>query len=178
VVVGSKDFAHGKAFGELARPRTVIPAPAKPKSGPSSGGKAGIHGSPIKTFGDDNFKLESKSIVFTGYLTQPELNTLYCGAEALIFPSLYEGFGIPVLEAMACGVPVLTSHISSLPEVAGNAALLVDPYQAAQIAEGMQLLAENPRLRQSFIERGFQQIQKFSWKKTALETLKVYESLE
>ncbi|MBN1688174.1 MAG: glycosyltransferase family 4 protein [Candidatus Omnitrophica bacterium] len=115
-------------------------------------------------------------ILFTDYLSQEELNLLYSNSQALIFPSLYEGFGIPVLEAMASGTPVLTSKTSSLPEVAGSAAWLVDPTQTQQIVEGMITFGHDESVRSDFVEKGFQQIKNFSWDKAARETIKVYES--
>lgn len=121
--------------------------------------------------------LHSEHIIFTGYIERPKLNLLYCGAEIFLFPSLYEGFGIPVLEAMASGTAVLTSNHSSLPEVAGDAAYKVDPYSIDEICEGMTELSGDPKLRSHFIKKGFEQVRKFSWKKTVEETVKVYESL-
>lgn len=116
-------------------------------------------------------------ICFTGYVSHEELNTLYSCAQAFLYPSLYEGFGIPVLEAMACGTPVLTSNLSSLPEVAGDAACIVDAYQTESIADGMDRLSKNNSYRSELITKGFSQIKKFSWQKTAAQTVKVYESL-
>lgn len=121
--------------------------------------------------------LQFKDVIFTGYIQHEDLNLLYCGTEAFLFPSLYEGFGIPVLEAMASGAPVMTSHVSSLPEVAGEAAYYVDPYDVCQITEGMHRLAEETQLRQDLIQRGFKQIQKFSWKRTGEQTIEVYEAV-
>ncbi|MCM8776082.1 MAG: glycosyltransferase family 4 protein, partial [Candidatus Omnitrophica bacterium] len=100
-----------------------------------------------------------------------------CGAEALVFPSLYEGFGMPILEAMASGTPVLTSNLTSLPEVAGDAAFYVDAYDPADIAKGLLRLSSDAGLRKELIQKGFQRIQRFSWANTARETVKVYESI-
>ena len=121
--------------------------------------------------------LKENDVIWADYVDHETLNLLYCGAEAFLFPSLYEGFGIPLLEAMACGAPVLTSNCSSTPEVSGEAALLVDPYDADQMAKAFMDLASNPRLRLDLITRGFQRIKNFSWRKTAQETFEVYESL-
>ena len=124
------------------------------------------------------FALQSLPIVFTGYLEKEDLKLLYSYAQALLFPSLYEGFGIPVLEAMACGAAVLTSKTSSLPEVAGDAALFVDPESVDEIERGIELLAEDQKLRTELVAKGFERIKKFSWRETARQTLKVYESLD
>jgi len=121
--------------------------------------------------------LNAEDIVFPGYLDREVLKRLYAGARALVFPSLYEGFGMPVLEAMAAGTAVLTSGTSSLPEVAGNAAVIVDPTDVDAIAEGMRQLASDSRLVSDLVEKGFEQLKKFSWKKTAQQTLEVYNSL-
>lgn len=115
--------------------------------------------------------------IFAGYVTHEELNQLYCGSEALVYPSLYEGFGIPILEAMASGVPVITARTTSIPEVAGEAAIYVDPQSNRSIAEGMLHLQGDPALRKSLIQKGFEQLKKFSWKKTAQETCEVYQML-
>ncbi|MBI3307215.1 MAG: glycosyltransferase family 4 protein [Candidatus Omnitrophica bacterium] len=121
--------------------------------------------------------LAPERVIFTGYIPQSHLNALYAGAQALIFPSLYEGFGIPILEAMACGTPVLTSTVSSLPEVAGNAAYLVDPLNTDAIAQGITELSKNEQLRSELRQKGFEQIKRFSWKETARQTLEVYKKL-
>lgn len=117
------------------------------------------------------------ALVLTGYLKREELNALYSGAAAFLFPSLYEGFGIPVLEAMASGTPVMTSRSSSLPEVAGEAAYYVEPTNAENMAQGLKDLSEDEPLRQSLIRKGFKRIQNFSWRDTAKKTLRVYEDL-
>ena len=93
------------------------------------------------------------------------------------YPSLWEGFGLPVLEAMACGTPVLTSDVSSLPEVAGDAALLVPPTDVEAIADGLRRLLEDAALRADLAERGRRQAASFSWERCARETLSVYNSV-
>ena len=101
----------------------------------------------------------------------------YAGAEALVFPSLYEGFGIPLLEAMRCGCPVIASRASSLPEVAGEAALYCEPTEAASIAQAMESLAGKPELRRLLVAEGYQREQLYSWDRCAVETLAVYHHL-
>jgi glycosyltransferase involved in cell wall biosynthesis len=117
----------------------------------------------------------TERVIFPGYVADQDKPALLSGALAYVFPSLYEGFGLPVLEAMACGAPVLTSNCSSLPEVAGEAALLVDPHHTAEIADGMIQLISNADLRRRFVERGYRQIQAFSWPKAAAQVLEILE---
>lgn len=113
---------------------------------------------------------------FLGYVGNDELARIYCLADILVFPSLYEGFGFPVLEAMACGTPVVTSNVSSLPEVAGEAALLVDPHHAPEIAEAIMTILKEEPVRNRLIARGFKRAQAFSWEQTAMRTLQVYSA--
>jgi len=101
-----------------------------------------------------------------------EVSCLYSGAEALVYPSLYEGFGLPILEAFACGCPVVTSNLSSMPEIAGDAAILVDPLNTDSIANGIK---EAFQKRNILLEKGNTRLKSFSWNKTAEETIKVYE---
>jgi glycosyltransferase involved in cell wall biosynthesis len=101
-----------------------------------------------------------------GVVPAEDMPVIYSLAQFVIYPSLFEGLGIPVLEAFHCGVPVLTSSRSSLPEVAGDAALIVDPYSCDQIAKGIVRLASDKKLRKTLIQKGYQQAQKFSWKKS------------
>jgi glycosyltransferase involved in cell wall biosynthesis len=104
---------------------------------------------------------------FVGLVSDAQLASLYRGAVAMIFASLYEGFGLPVLEAMACGTPVVTSNTTALPEVAGDAALLVDPTSVEQIAEAMQRIVNDTSLRQQLQARGLVRATQFSWASTA-----------
>ncbi|MFH1509197.1 MAG: glycosyltransferase family 1 protein [bacterium] len=120
----------------------------------------------------ENLGLE-KDIIFPNYIEACDLPAIYSHATAYLFPSLYEGFGMTVLEAMKCGTPVLTSNISSLPEVVGEAALLVDPKNVTDIAKSIKELYLNENLKNKLVEKGYKQAQKFSWQKTAEETLKV-----
>ena len=110
-----------------------------------------------------------------GYLPQEELPLLYSGADVFVFPSLWEGFGLPPLEAMVCGTPVITSNVSSLPEVVGDAALLVDPDSPEQIAEAMYEILTDEDLASKLKSAGIMQAAKFTWENTALQTYKIYE---
>jgi glycosyltransferase involved in cell wall biosynthesis len=101
-----------------------------------------------------------------GVVPPEDMPVIYSLAQFVIYPSLFEGLGIPVLEAFRCGVPVLTSNQSSLPEVAGDAALIIDPYSCDQIANGIVQLASDEKLRETYIQKGYQQAKKFSWKKS------------
>ncbi len=111
------------------------------------------------------------------YVDDEELLSLYNGADLFVFPSLYEGFGIPILEAMKCGVPVLTSRLSSIPEIAGDAAFYVDPYREEAIAEGMIELATNSKLRTELTDKGRRQASKFDWDSTARKTRDIFNKL-
>lgn len=116
-------------------------------------------------------------VLFTGFIPDEEMPGLYAGAEFFVYPSLYEGFGLPVLEAMSSGTPVITSNCSSLPEVAGNGALLVDPSSEAELCAAMLTLAGNRDLLGAMRARGLAQAASFSWERTARETWGVYEKV-
>jgi glycosyltransferase involved in cell wall biosynthesis len=116
----------------------------------------------------------TSAVQFVGRVPEPRLPSLYRGAEALVFPSLYEGFGLPLLEAMASGTPAVTSNITALPEVAGDAALLVDPTSVEQIAAAMRRITGDNFLRRELRQKGLAQAAKFSWKSTAA---RVHETL-
>lgn len=117
----------------------------------------------------------SSQVIFTGRIEDNNLSGLYRQASGLIFPSLFEGFGLPILEAFACSCPVLTSNTSSMPEIAGDAAILVDPKSTKEIMEGMIKLSEDQSLRKKLIEKGQNRLKLFSWEKTAKETLELFE---
>ena len=117
------------------------------------------------------------NLIFTGFIPEKYLKTIYSEAEALLLISFYEGFGIPILEAMECGIPVVTSNISSMPEVAGEAALLVDPNNIQEIAEAMNNIVSSKTLRKQLIESGLKRVKQFSWERTARQTLKVYNEI-
>ncbi|MDO8738902.1 glycosyltransferase family 1 protein [Candidatus Deferrimicrobium sp.] len=117
--------------------------------------------------------LEGK-VLFTGYIPDEELPGLYSAAEAFLYPSLYEGFGFPVLEAMACGTPVVCSNTSSLPEVAGAAAVLLSPHAPGDWADTIKGILDSGTLRERMRQAGFRQASRFRWEKTARETWEVY----
>ena len=117
---------------------------------------------------------ESKLFIKLGFVDSHELIALYNQATALLMPSLYEGFGLPVLEAMSCGCPVITSKCGSLPEVAGDAAIFVDPKNVDEIAKEIRNVVNNQDLRKKLTMKGLKNAKKFSWEKTAHETIKVY----
>ncbi len=119
--------------------------------------------------------IHRERIVLPGYIADDDVTAVYSGAVGLVFPSLYEGFGFPVLEAMRCGTPVLCANTSSLPELAGDAALLVDPLDVQAIAEGMDRLSRDPGLRSDLAARGYQQVEKFTWAQAARQTLHALE---
>ncbi len=113
-----------------------------------------------------------------GFVKQSDLPSLYANSQVFVYPSLYEGFGLPVLEAMSVGCPVITSNNSSLPEVGGDAAIYVDPRSVEDIKDKItEVLSLSPKSRKSLVEKGFAQSKKFSWNKAAKETIKLYESL-
>ena len=109
----------------------------------------------------------TSGVHFMGVVPEAKLPSLYRGAEALVFASLYEGFGLPLLEAMACGTPVVTANITAMPETAGGAALLVDPTSVEQIAAAMQQIVSDTSLRRELREKGLAQAARFSWASTA-----------
>ncbi|MDO8457028.1 MAG: glycosyltransferase family 1 protein [Burkholderiaceae bacterium] len=111
------------------------------------------------------------------YVPRQDLFALLQSAQALVFPSLYEGFGLPVLEGFASGIPVITSNTTSLPEVTGDAALLVNPESIDEISQAMQQMIEQPEVRASLISKGLMQAEKFTWQQTAQRTLEVYRSM-
>ena len=116
-------------------------------------------------------------IKFLEFVPDEDLSLLYKNALCFVLPSLYEGFGLPVLEAMTQGCPVITSNVSSLPEAGGDAALYVNPEDVDEIAAKMQSLVKDEELRKTLIEKGYKQVKKFSWEKAARETLKVLEEV-
>ncbi len=117
-------------------------------------------------------KIEQKrGVIFTGHVESKQMPVYYSGAEVLVYPSVYEGFGLPILEAFACKTPVVTSNVSSLPEVAGDAAEIVDPFDVNSIADGIK---NGLNRKKSLVKKGLERVKDFSWEKTAEMTLKVY----
>ncbi|MAS36801.1 MAG: glycosyl transferase family 1 [Anaerolineaceae bacterium] len=125
---------------------------------------------------DDAWAEGLPGVHLPGYIDDADKGALYAGALALLFPSLYEGFGFPVLEAMHCGTPVITSSTSSLPELAGDAALLVDPLDVDAVVNKMTRLSANDEMRDLLREKGHVQVQRFTWARAAEQTLKALET--
>ncbi|MPZ48316.1 MAG: glycosyltransferase [Dehalococcoidia bacterium] len=119
----------------------------------------------------------SGRVRFTGYVPQADLPALYNAASVFVFPSLYEGFGLPPLEAMACGTPVVTSNVSSLPEVVGDATLLIDPLDAGAIAAAVARILDQPALAETLRQVGLDRAAGFSWEDCAAATLSVYRQV-
>jgi len=120
----------------------------------------------------------SKDIIFTGYVIGDEVVPFFKYAEFFIMPSLYEGFGSTILEAFATGTPAIVSNVSSVPEIAGNSAKLVDPMDTKNISDAMFDFAKDENLRESYRQKGLEQVRKFTWEKCAKETLEVYKSFK
>lgn len=116
-------------------------------------------------------------IIKTGYLSEEELHFVYNKASIFLFPSFYEGFGSPVLEAMALGAPVISSHVASIPEVGGNAICYIDPYNTNDLAEKISWIFNNPEEQEKMKKTGIKQAESFTWEKTASQIISVYESL-
>jgi len=116
-----------------------------------------------------------QKVIFTGYLPGHQMPLVYQAADLFVFPSLYEGFGLPILESMACGTPVVSSNAASLPEVVGKAGILVDPYDIDGMAGAMYQVLSDKNLAQDLIKKGLRQSKRFSWVQTAKDTLAVYK---
>jgi glycosyltransferase involved in cell wall biosynthesis len=126
-------------------------------------------------FNDVKIQKLPPRVHLTGRVADEFLPTLYSGALAFVYPSLYEGFGLPLLEAMACGTPVLTSNVTAMPEVVGDAGLLVDPYDVEAIAHGIRRLVEDSALREELRKKGLERAKQFTWERTAELTWTVLE---
>ena len=124
-----------------------------------------------------NSPLLKSRVIFTGYVPDQDLSAIYSGAVAFIFPSLYEGFGLPVLEAMQCGTPVISSNSSSLPEVVGDAGILIDPKDEDHLCQAMLDVLTDSNLRESLRKKGLERAKQFSWKKCADQTVEIYKKI-
>ena len=116
-------------------------------------------------------------IIFLDFVSETDLPLLYNAASVFVYPSLYEGFGLPLLEAMACGVPVITSNKSSLPEIAGEAGILVNPEDAGEMREAIISVLDDDSMKQEMIRKGLERAKTFSWERCARETLRLYKKL-
>jgi len=116
-------------------------------------------------------------IILTGYVVNTDLPSIYNLCEIFLYPSLRESFGIPMLEAMRCGTPVITSNTSSMPEVSGNAAYIIDPYKPEEITNAIIEIQNDKKLRDELISKGLKQAEKFSWKNMAKEVLELYKEI-
>lgn len=129
-----------------------------------------------KLFIEDSPVINS-DIIFTGYVNDNELKSLYCNADLFIYPSYYEGFGLPPLEAMACGCPVVVSNMSSLPEVCGDAAIYIDPYDIDSIMDGMYKVLSDEKLRKTLFSKGLDRIKIFNWDRCAEKVLEIFKEV-
>lgn len=117
------------------------------------------------------------NIIFTGYAPEEDLPILYNGCEVFVYPSLYEGFGLPPLEAMCCGTPVITSNVSSIPEVVADGGILIDPFSTVSLMEALEMVLNDDSKKQSLKEKGLSRAAAYSWRKTAEETIAVYRKV-
>ena len=139
-------------------------------------GERGWHYSPI--FDEIRRLGIEQEVIFLGYVKhEEELPFLYAGAELMAYPSLYEGFGLPPLEAMACGCPVVTSNVSSLPEVVGEAGILVDPHNEVELAHAMIRVLIDEDFRNMLAQKGLERAAEFTWEKAAKETTRIYDKV-
>jgi glycosyltransferase involved in cell wall biosynthesis len=154
-----------RAFGEIADriPHQLVLVGLKPK-----------YEAPYDMI--KKYKLKDR-VVFTGHITDEELAALYSNSDLFVLPSHYEGFGITVLEAMGYGVPVISSNAASLPEVVGDAGVLVDPLAHDKISESMLDILNDDNRRDKMVKKGLEWVKQFTWEKTARETLAVYEEV-
>lgn len=116
-------------------------------------------------------------VIFSDFIVEEDLSAVYNLADLFVLPSLYEGFGLPILEAQACGCPVITSNLSSMPEVGGDGTYLVDPYDTEKLVTAMITVLTDDKQRGRMISKGFENVKQFSWKKTAQKTLEVFEQV-
>lgn len=163
-----------KNLVRLVRAYALLPNTLRQKYSLVLVGKSGWNNQELnQTIRDLNL---TDKVKMTGFVQDQDLPYFYNGAAVFAYPSLYEGFGLPPLEAMSCGAPVLTSKVSSLTEVVEDAALTVDPYNEEEIARHLKSILTSSKIAQSLREKGLAQAKKFSWDKAAKETIKVYNS--
>jgi glycosyltransferase involved in cell wall biosynthesis len=116
----------------------------------------------------------TNDVLFTGYVPNEDLVHIYNCADVFVYPTLYEGFGIPPLESMACGVPVISTAVSSIPEVLGDAALLVNPYETAELTEAIYSVITDEKLRRRLISKGFDRVKQYNWANVGQQIIKIY----
>lgn len=169
--VGSRD--PRKNIASLLKAWNILPKNLR------SNFKLLIVGSKSKSFREEfyNKHLDYYNVLFKGYVKDDELIDLYRNAMLFVYPSFYEGFGIPPLEAMACGCPCVVSNAASLPEVCGDAAYYVNPYDIEDIARGIEKVLTDENLRQELVKKGFENVKRFSWEKSAQEIIQILQTL-
>lgn len=119
----------------------------------------------------------NNKIIVLGFVPQEDMAALYYLADIFVYPSLYEGFGLPILEAQALGCPVISSNVSSMPEVAGKGAILINPYKINEISNAIELIIKDKDLKRNLIRKGYSNVKKFSWEKCAIQTLNLFDEV-
>jgi len=163
----------GRLFAAFAKLKPEFPELKLLKIG-ATGRSKEYRRDTIKQIADSGI---SQDVIFVDRASETDLAHYYSSAALLAYPSLYEGFGLPPLEAMACGCPVVTSNISGLPEVVGNAGIIIDPYDIDSLAQAMKQVLTDNKKREEMVAKGLIQARKFSWERAAQETLKVYKKV-
>jgi glycosyltransferase involved in cell wall biosynthesis len=163
----------GRLFEAFTKLKTEFPELKLVKVGPSGGHKR-FRRDTMRKLGSLGI---TSDIIFIDYASELELAYYYSSAVLLAYPSLYEGFGLPPLEAMACGCPVVTSNTSSLPEVVGEAGIVVNPYDTDSLVQAMRQVLTDDKLRDDVVRKGLEWSRRFSWEKTARQTLEVYNKV-
>jgi len=163
LTVGSRD--PRKNITRLIHAWQILPPQARQNR------KLVIAGGRAKVFGEEKLSALPEDVIFADYVNDEDMPALYSGADAFVYPSLYEGFGLPPLEAMACGCPVIVSNVASLPEVCEGAAHYVDPYHVQDIADGLCRVLTEKTLRTKLVQRGYEHVKRFTWVATARKTL-------
>jgi glycosyltransferase involved in cell wall biosynthesis len=114
-------------------------------------------------------------VIFTGYVPYEDLPFFYNASSVFVYPSLYEGFGLPPLEAMSCGIPVITSNVSSIPEVVDNAALQINPFDTEELKLAIEKMLEDPNVWDTYAKLGYERSKQYTWQNTAEKTLEIYK---